>query len=97
MTFWEILFPEFMPLFEKNELPESLRNRMDVKINGGMGNNIHLGCSISSLSSLKDRDEKQIGHIIIFQDLTEIKQMEEKLEKSRKHCFDWRNGRGSCP
>ena len=78
------IIPEFMPLFEKNELPESLRNRMDVKINGGMGNNIHLGCSISSLSSLKDRDEKKIGHIIIFQDLTEIKQMEEKLEKSRK-------------
>jgi two-component system sensor histidine kinase PilS (NtrC family) len=46
-----------------------------------MGNNIHLGCSISSL---KDRNEQQIGHIIIFQDLTEIKQMEENLEKSRK-------------
>ena len=48
---------------------------------GGKGNNIHLGCSISTL---KDRNEKQIGHIIIFQDLTEIKQMEENLEKSRK-------------
>jgi two-component system sensor histidine kinase PilS (NtrC family) len=80
----ENIIPEFMPLFEKKDLPESLRNRMDVKINGGMGNNIHLGCSISSLSSVKDRNEKQIGHIIIFQDLTEIKQMEEKLEKSRK-------------
>jgi two-component system sensor histidine kinase PilS (NtrC family) len=80
----ENIIPEFMPLFEKKELPESLRNRMDVKIKAGMGNNIHLGCSISSLSSLKDRDEKKIGHIIIFQDLTEIKQMEEKLEKSRK-------------
>jgi len=80
----ENIIPEFMPLFEKKELPESLRNRMDVKISGGMGNNIHLGCSISSLSSVKDRSEKQIGHIIIFQDLTEIKQMEEKLEKSRK-------------
>jgi two-component system sensor histidine kinase PilS (NtrC family) len=77
----ENIFPEFMPLFEKKELPESLRNRMDVKIKGGIGNNIHLGCSISSL---KDRNEEQIGHIIIFQDLTEIKQMEEKLEKSRK-------------
>jgi two-component system sensor histidine kinase PilS (NtrC family) len=80
----ENIIPEFVPLFEKKELPESLRNRMDVKISGGMGNNIHLGCSISSLSSVKDRSEKQIGHIIIFQDLTEIKQMEEKLEKSRK-------------
>ena len=91
------IIPEFMPLFEKNELPESLRNRMDVKINGGMGNNIHLGCSISSLSSLKDRDEKKIGHIIIFQDLTEIKQMEEKLEKSRKLALIGETGRGSRP
>jgi two-component system sensor histidine kinase PilS (NtrC family) len=78
---FENIFPEFVSLFEKKELPESVRNRMDVKIKGGMGNNIHLGCSISSL---KDRNEQQIGHIIIFQDLTEIKQMEENLEKSRK-------------
>lgn len=77
----ENIFPEFMPLFEKKELPESLRSRMDVKIKAGMRKNIHLGCSISSL---KDRNEQQIGHIIIFQDLTEIKQMEENLEKSRK-------------
>ncbi|MGD0168844.1 MAG: ATP-binding protein, partial [Smithella sp.] len=77
----ENIIPEFMPLFEKKELPESVRNRMAFKIKGGRGNDIHLG---GSISSLKDRDEQQIGHIIIFQDLTEIKQMEEKLEKSRK-------------
>jgi len=77
----ENIIPEFMPLFEKKELPESVRNRMAFKIKGRMGKNIHLG---GSISSLKDRDEQQIGHIIIFQDLTEIKQMEENLEKSRK-------------
>src|SRR5208337_338258 len=77
----ENIIPEFMPLFEKKELPESVRNRMAFKIKGKMGKNIHLG---GSISSLKDRDEQQIGHIIIFQDLTEIKQMEENLEKSRK-------------
>jgi len=78
---FENIFPEFMSLFKKKDLPESVRNRMDIKIKGGMGNNINLGCSISSL---KDRNEQQIGHIIIFQDLTEIRQMEENLEKSRK-------------
>lgn len=53
---------------------------MSFKIKGGRGNDIHLGCSISSL---KDRDEQQIGHIIIFQDLTEIKRMEENLEAEK--------------
>ena len=77
----ENIIPEFVPLFKKKDLPESVRNRMSFKIKGGRGNDIHLGCSISFL---KDRNEKQIGYIIIFQDLTEIKRMEENLEKSRK-------------
>jgi two-component system, NtrC family, sensor histidine kinase PilS len=77
----EDIFPEFMPLFDKDEMREAVRNRMAVAINGREGTNIHLACSISPL---KDRDEKQIGNIIIFQDLTEIKHMEENLEKSRK-------------
>ena len=32
---------------------------------------------------MKGRHENQIGNILIFQDLTEIKQMEKKLEKSK--------------
>jgi two-component system, NtrC family, sensor histidine kinase PilS len=77
----ETIIPEIMPLLEQERMPEPVRNRMAVKIKGQKGNNIHLGCSISLL---RDRNEKQIGNIIIFQDLTEIKQMEENLEKSRK-------------
>ena len=77
----ENIIPEFAPLFDKGKMQKSVRNRIAVEINGGKGNNIHLGCSISML---KDRNEKQIGNIVIFQDLTEIKQMEENLEKSRK-------------
>ena len=40
-----------------------------------------MGCSISPL---KDKHDKQIGNILIFQDLTEIKLMEETLEKSKR-------------
>jgi two-component system sensor histidine kinase PilS (NtrC family) len=40
-----------------------------------------LGCSFSPL---KDKYNKQIGHILNFQDLTEIKRMEENLEKSKR-------------
>jgi two-component system, NtrC family, sensor histidine kinase PilS len=77
----ENIIPELVPLLEKEKMPEPIRNRMAVEIKGEKGNYIHLGCSISPL---KDRNEKQIGNIIIFQNLTEIKQMEESLEKSRK-------------
>ncbi|MGP8152893.1 MAG: two-component system sensor histidine kinase NtrB [Smithella sp.] len=77
----ENIIPELVPLLEKERMPESVLNRMEVQMKGEKGNNIHLGCSISTL---KDRNEKQIGNIIIFQNLTEIKQMEENLEKSRK-------------
>ncbi len=45
------------------------------------GVQVHLGCSINPL---KDKYGKQIGHILIFQDLTEIKRMEENLEKSKR-------------
>jgi two-component system, NtrC family, sensor histidine kinase PilS len=77
----ENIFPEFMPLFDKEKMQEAAKNRIAVKINRGKNANIHLDCSISPL---KGRDEKQIGDIVIFQDLTEIKLMEENLEKSRK-------------
>lgn len=77
----EDTIPELMPLIEKERLPDAIRSRMAVEVNGQKGNLIHLGCSISPL---KDRTAKRIGNIIIFQDLTEIKQMEESLEKSRK-------------
>jgi two-component system, NtrC family, sensor histidine kinase PilS len=54
---------------------------MEVVITGKKGKKIHLGCSTSTL---KDRYEKQIGNILIFQDLTDIKKMEDELEKSKR-------------
>jgi two-component system, NtrC family, sensor histidine kinase PilS len=42
---------------------------------------IYLGYA---LSPLKDKNSGQIGHILIFQDMTEIRRMEENLEKSRR-------------
>ncbi len=54
---------------------------MEVKIKNNSGEEIHLGCSISPL---KEKQDKQIGSILIFQDLTDIKLMEENLEKSKR-------------
>ena len=60
------------------------KSRREVKIVGRDETKVHLGCSFSSL---KDNYGKQIGHILIFQDLTEIKRMEENLEKSKRLAF----------
>ena len=53
---------------------------MEVIITGKTGNKVNLGLSISPL---KGKHDNQIGNILIFQDLTQIKQMEKKLEKNK--------------
>jgi two-component system sensor histidine kinase PilS (NtrC family) len=75
------IFPEFAPAFNAGIIKEQAKSRMEVIIKGKSQKNIHLGCSISPL---KDKNDKQIGSILIFQDLTEIKLMEENLEKSKR-------------
>lgn len=74
------IFPEFHVFFDSYPV-DMTKNRREVKISGGMGRSVPLGCAISSL---RDGRGEQIGYILIFQDLTEIKRMEEDLEKSRK-------------
>jgi two-component system sensor histidine kinase PilS (NtrC family) len=74
-------FPEFVQFFAMEKINEQIRNRMEVIVTGKKGKKINLGCSISPL---KDKNDKQIGNILIFQDLSEIKLMEENLEKSKK-------------
>ena len=74
------IFPEFNIFFEEAG-HESIKNRREIRVTNRKGIQIHLGCSISSL---KNKQGKQIGHILIFQDLTEIKRMEENLEKSKR-------------
>ncbi len=74
------IFPELNKIFY-TEAPERLKGRKEIRITVKEGTQIYLGCSIFPL---KDRRNVQIGHIVIFQDLTQIKHMEEKLEKSRR-------------
>ncbi|OPY82441.1 MAG: Sporulation kinase E [Smithella sp. PtaU1.Bin162] len=57
------------------------KNRMEIILQGKNGKKLNLGCSTSPL---RDKQDKQIGSILIFQDLTEIKLMEETLEKSKR-------------
>jgi two-component system sensor histidine kinase PilS (NtrC family) len=75
------IFPELAVFFTAGIIKEQTRSRVEVIIKGKNENKIHLGCSISPL---KDKQAKQIGSILIFQDLTEIKLMEETLEKSKR-------------
>jgi two-component system, NtrC family, sensor histidine kinase PilS len=76
----EDLFPEFLPFLTAETINEQTRKRLEVTIAGKKGNKINLGLSVSPLIG---RYDNQIGNILIFQDLTKIKQMEEKLEKSK--------------
>lgn len=76
----EEIFPQFSPFFDQKNA-EISKNRRELIIYGQNNKKVHLGCS---LSPLKDRHGRQIGHILIFQDLTEIKLMEDNLEKSKR-------------
>lgn len=74
------VFPEFMPLLDKQMMEEPMKPRIEITIKNKNKDKINLGLSVSPL---KGKSEKQIGNIMIFQDITQIKQMEKALEKSR--------------
>lgn len=76
----EDVFPTFAPLFSNGDGPQ-MKPKGEIKINSQKGVPIYLGYA---LSPLKDKNSGQIGHILIFQDMTEIRRMEENLEKSRR-------------
>jgi two-component system sensor histidine kinase PilS (NtrC family) len=76
----EDVFPEFVPFINEETINEQTQKRLEIIITGKMGNKIDLGWSISPLIGKHDN---QIGNILIFQDLTKIKQMEKKLETSK--------------
>jgi len=75
------VFPELVQFFAMEKINEQIINRKEILFTGKKGKKINLGCSISPL---KDKYDKQIGNILIFQDLSEIKLMEKNLEKSKK-------------
>lgn len=60
------------------------RSRFEMPFRGNDREEMILGCAISPL---KDKRDRRIGHILVFQDLTAIRRMEESVEKSRRLAF----------
>ena len=81
------VFPDFPPLpKEKNPdgYRQAARTRFETTFHTGDGRSLSLG---GSLSPLRDPQGLTIGNIIVFQDVTEINEMRESLEKSRRLAF----------
>jgi len=81
------VFPEFPPLPERGEgdgYRAGLKTHFDAAFHTPGGKRLLLS---GSLSPLRDHQGAQIGRIITFQDLTEINEMKESLEKSRRLAF----------
>ena len=76
----EDVFPEFVPFLTVETIKEQIQKRLEVIITGKTGNKVNLGLSISLLIG---KNDIQIGNILIFQDLTKIKEMEKKIEKNK--------------
>ena len=85
----EDIFPGYSKIIEKADEKnvinsKALTKRAELTITGNAGNKITVGCSISPLN---DHRGRRIGEILIFQDLSSIKMMEEALDKSRRLAF----------
>ncbi len=81
----EEIFPScahMMPKGDAQRMPA--QNRFEMSFKTKNDQEAVLGCSVSPLNN--NRGER-IGDIMIFQDLTSIKKMEENYEKSRRMAF----------
>ncbi len=65
----------------KDNFHEGFRSRTEIAFQRPDGEEIKLGLSTSTL---KDHRGNKVGNIIIFQDLTHIKEMEESMRRSEK-------------
>lgn len=74
------VLPEFLPFLTQETLEEQFKTRIEITIRNKNKEKRNLGLSVSPL---KGKTERQIGNILIFQDITQIKQMEKALEKNR--------------
>jgi two-component system sensor histidine kinase PilS (NtrC family) len=77
------VFPGFSEILDKTKNEEGENegvNRAEIVL-GKRNKNIALGFSVSSLINSK---KEKIGTILIFQDLTAIKEMEKEVEKSKR-------------
>ncbi len=78
------IFPNFVHIKEnisQEDYKSLIKNRYNLEFTSKGNKNLILGCSVSFL---KDNKDKRIGNILIFQDLTSIKKMEEALEKNKR-------------
>jgi len=81
------IFPGYAGLHERldrHHASDSHKNRAEMTLKNKSDQLLILGCSISAL---KDSLGKQIGDMLLFQDLTEIKVMERRLETNRRLAF----------
>ena len=77
-------FPAAFLTVKRSPTGEAAPTRVEMPFIGKDDRKLILGCSISAL---KESRGDKIGEIIIFQNLTQIKQMEEAVEKSRRLAF----------
>lgn len=81
------VFPAWTTIFDQSRRyasGEVLTGRVELPFNDKSKRKLILGCSVSTL---KEEGGEKIGDIIIFQDLTRVKQMEDAVEKSRRLAF----------
>ncbi|MDQ5985631.1 MAG: Adaptive-response sensory-kinase SasA [Syntrophus sp. SKADARSKE-3] len=63
---------------------ETRNGRVEIPYIDKNNRKLILGCSVSTL---KEESGNKIGDIVIFQDMTQIRQMEEAVEKNRRLAF----------
>lgn len=81
------VFPDFPPFLKERRssaYKSVAKTRFETTFHSADGRNLILG---GSLSPLRDPQGVPIGEIIIFQNLTEINEMRESLEKSHRMAF----------
>jgi two-component system, NtrC family, sensor histidine kinase PilS len=81
------IMPEYKKIAEManpREEDEAKKRRAEIVLQSKDGRQVILGCA---LSALKHNDGAVIGNILIFQDITKIKEIEQAYEESRKMAF----------
>lgn len=79
------IFPTYADVIAKRDtLQLPGQNRFEMVLHTVRGRELILGCSFSQL---KDNSGERIGDIMIFQDITFIKKMEDRYERSRRMAF----------
>ncbi|MBW2099903.1 MAG: PAS domain S-box protein, partial [Deltaproteobacteria bacterium] len=77
----ETIFPGFSKIVDKRKEEQKKIKRSEIMIPGKHEKNIVLGFSVSPLMGGQD---KAIGDIVLFQDLTATKKMEKDIERNKR-------------